>query len=213
MKYKAIIFDWDGTLMDSVGKIVECIQNSAEYLGLGVPTKHDAKQVIGISLVPAMQKLFDLPNAKAAEKVANQYKSYYAQHEEVSSPLFDGVVELLTHLKQQGYLLAVATGKGRRGLLHAWEHTQTEHFFDTHRCADDAQSKPSPDMLEQILEELGIQAHQALMIGDTSYDMAMAAAIGMDRIGVSFGVHDKNILDKHKPLAVIDSINELINFL
>ncbi|MCF2950401.1 HAD-IA family hydrolase [Paraglaciecola aquimarina] len=213
MKYKVIIFDWDGTLMDSVGKIVECIQDSARHLGLPVPTSNEAKQVIGLSLVQAMQQLFALPDIKSAEKVADQYKYFSVRHYQESSPLFDGVVELLTRLKSKGYKLAVATGKGRKGLNQGWQHSNTKQFFDSSRCADDAQSKPSPDMLQQILAELNIEPHQALMVGDTSYDMAMAESIGMDRVGVSFGVHDKQTLNQHAPIAIIDSIGDLLEFI
>lgn len=213
MKYKAIIFDWDGTLMDSVGKIVECIQDSARHLGLPVPTNNEAKQVIGLSLAKAMQQLFVLPDIQSAEKVADQYKYFSVRHYQESSPLFDGVVELLTMLKGNGYKLAVATGKGRKGLNQGWEHSNTKEFFDLSRCADDAQSKPSPDMLQQILAELNMEPHEALMVGDSSYDMAMAESIGMDRVGVSFGVHDKQTLNKHAPIAIIDSINDLLKYL
>ena len=106
----------------------------------------------------------------------------------------------------------MATGKGRKGLEQGWLHSNTKMFFDLSRCGDDAQSKPSPDMLNQILEELNIEPHQALMVGDTRYDMAMAEAIGMDRIEVSFGVHDKQTLTQHSPIAIIDSIGDLLDW-
>lgn len=212
MKYKAIIFDWDGTLMDSVGKIVECIQASAVELELPVPSHSQAKDVIGISLVPALQKLFNIEDLETAQQVANRYKRYYAEHQQVCSPLFPDVIELLETLKDKGYLLAVATGKGRSGLHFAWQHTKTAHYFDTHRCADDAQSKPSPDMLKQILAEFNLTPEQALMVGDTSYDMAMAQAINMDRVAVTFGVHDHQTLSQYQPKALINSIQELLEF-
>ncbi|MGJ8680940.1 HAD-IA family hydrolase [Paraglaciecola sp.] len=212
MKYQVIIFDWDGTLMDSVGKIVDCIQDSARYLELPIPTKHEAKQVIGLSLVQAMQQLFALPDVQSAEKVADQYKYFSVRHYQESSPLFEGVIELLTALKRKGYKLAVATGKGRKGLEQGWQHSNSKEFFDSSRCADDAQSKPSPDMLQQIMSELNMEPHQALMVGDTSYDMAMAEAIGMDRVGVSYGVHDKQTLNQHSPISVIDSIGDLLKY-
>ena len=210
MKYKAIVFDWDGTLMDSISKIVETMQSSAKHLGLPVPDYDQAKNVIGISLLPALQQLFNIEDDKAAMALFHTYKEHFKDHAQISSPLFNGAVVLLETLKQRGYILAVATGKARQGLEHNWHHSNTKHFFSASRTADDAQSKPSPDMLQQILSELNLSAEQVLMVGDTIYDMAMAEAINMDRIGVSFGVHSADRLQKHNPLAVIDSLDELL---
>ena len=211
MKYKAIIFDWDGTLMDSVGKIVETMQSSAAQLGLPVPDYAQAKDVIGISLLPALKKLFQIDDEQQAMTLFDTYKSHFKQHREISSPLFKGAIELLNSLKRKGYVLAVATGKGRQGLELNWHHSNTADYFITARTADDAQSKPSPDMLQQILTELELTAAEVLMVGDTTYDMALAEAINMDRIGVSFGVHCPERLRKHKPIAVIDSLEQLLN--
>ena len=210
MKYKAIVFDWDGTLMDSISKIVESMQTSAQQLGFPVPDYDQAKDVIGISLLPALQQLFKIDDEKVAMDLFHTYKEHFKDHAQISSPLFTGAIELLESLKQQGYILAVATGKARQGLEHNWHHSNTKHFFSASKTADDAQSKPSSDMLQQILSELNLSADQVLMVGDTTYDMAMAEAINMDRIGVSFGVHSIDALQKHKPLAVIDALHELL---
>ncbi|MDU0355316.1 HAD-IA family hydrolase [Paraglaciecola aquimarina] len=210
MKYKAIIFDWDGTLMDSIGKIVETMQSSAKELGFPVPDYEQAKNVIGLSLLPALQTLFNVDDEKVAMALFHTYKAQFKAHLQISSPLFEGALALLEELTRRGYILAVATGKARQGLEHNWLHSKTEHFFSASRTADDAQSKPSPDMLEQLLKELALPVEQVLMVGDTTYDMAMAEAINMDRIGVSFGVHSAQELSKHKPLAVIDSLQELL---
>jgi len=210
VKYKAIVFDWDGTLMDSISKIVESMQTSAQQLGFPVPDYDQAKDVIGISLLPALQQLFKIDDEKVAMDLFHTYKEHFKDHAQISSPLFTGAIELLETLKQQGYILAVATGKARQGLEHNWHHSNTKHFFSASKTADDAQSKPSSDMLQQILSELNLSADQVLMVGDTTYDMAMAEAINMDRIGVSFGVHSIDALQKHKPLAVIDALHELL---
>lgn len=210
MKYKAIVFDWDGTLMDSVSKIVESMQTSAQQLGFPVPEYEQAKNVIGISLLPALKQLFNIQDEKAAMDLFHTYKDHFKNHAQLSSPLFTGAIELLQKLKQQGYVLAVATGKARQGLDHNWHHSNTKRFFSASRTADDAQSKPSPDMLQQLLIELNLSADQVLMVGDTTYDMAMAEAINMDRIGVSFGVHSRDELQKHNPLTVIDTLDELL---
>jgi len=210
VKYKAIVFDWDGTLMNSISKIVETMQSTASYLGLPVPDFDQAKNVIGISLLPSLKQLFNIQDDKIATQLIDTYKKHFKEHAQISSPLFNGAIELLEKLKQQGYILAVATGKGRQGLEHNWHHSNTKHFFSASRTADDAQSKPSPDMLQQILCELNLSADQVLMVGDTTYDLTMAEAIDMDRIGVSFGVHSVNTLQKHKPLAVINTLDELL---
>jgi phosphoglycolate phosphatase len=210
VKYKAIVFDWDGTLMDSIGKIVETIQTSAKHMGLTIPNYDQAKDVIGISLLPALQKLFKIDDEKAAMDLFHSYKAHFRDHTQISSPLFNGAIELLEKLKQQGYILAIATGKARQGLEHNLQHSNTQHFFSVSRTADDAQSKPSPDMLQQILAELNLSADQVLMVGDTTYVMAMAVAINMDRLGVSFGVHNADALQRYQPLAVIDALDELL---
>ena len=135
------------------------------------------------------------------------------QFDTTPMPLFDGVNPLLAMLSEQQRYLAVATGKARLGLEQAWQLTATGHYFNTSRCADEAQSKPSPDMLLQILEQLNMQPQQAVMIGDSIYDMQMAEAIGMDRIAVSYGVHSEAQLRQHQPVAVVDHVAALNQYL
>ncbi|WP_289030068.1 HAD-IA family hydrolase [uncultured Paraglaciecola sp.] len=209
MKYKAIIFDWDGTLMDSVTKIVESMQISAKHFGLPVPSYNEAKNVIGISLLPALKKLFSIDDHEEAIKLMVTYKEHFKNHSQISSPMFEGALDMLEELKSRGHVLAVATGKARLGLEHNLLHSNTGHLFTTSRTADDANSKPSPDMLKQILAELNLQASEVVMVGDTTYDMEMAESIGMDRVAVSFGVHESKTLMRHKPIAIIDSLSEL----
>ena len=199
--------------MDSIGKIVDCIQDSAKFLDLPVPNRHDAKQIIGMSLVPALQTLFNLDSLQEAERLAKRYKQYYAAHPLTNIPLFDGAKPLICHLKDAGYRLAIATGKGRTGLVNAMTTSEMTDYFETYRCADDAKSKPSPDMLEQILQELGVKPEQALMVGDTSFDMQMAQSLGMDRVGVTFGVHDQSVLEQYQPIAIIDRLEQLLEHL
>ena len=213
MKYKLIIFDWDGTLMDSEARIVEAIQSAAQKANLPIPSKHAAKNIIGLSLGPAIQQLFSFDSQQEVDDLIAFYKSEFVTQKESISPLFEGVEEVLGSLRAKDFLLAVATGKGRLGLNAALHQTNTAHFFDTSRCADDAKSKPHPDMLEQILFELSIDPTDALMIGDTSYDMAMAEALNMDRLGVSFGVHSREQLNRHYPIGIIDSIQQLHTYL
>jgi phosphoglycolate phosphatase len=205
MKFEYIIFDWDGTVMDSAAKIVACMQKAAELAQIEVPTTAQVEHIIGISLHPAIKQLFSIDDKKADE-IATHYKSVFLEQDKIASRLFDKATETLIHLKQSARL-AVATGKARRGLERAWKHTNTKHFFELSRCADEAESKPSSDMLVQIIKEWNIEPQQALMVGDTIYDMQMAEKIGMPRVGVSYGVHDKAELLRHKPLSIIDSFD------
>jgi len=206
---KLVIFDWDGTVMDSVGKIVNCVQGAAQRLQVAVPTFDQAKQIIGLSLEPAFARLFPLADTQTRLALCEAYKEIYLHHDQTATPLFTGARELFTDLQQQGYLLAVATGKMRRGLNRIFEETQTGHFFHTSRCADEAHSKPHPQMLEQILAELKLKPEQAVMVGDTVHDLAMAHAIQMPRIGITHGVHKAADFEPFAPKAVIDSLPEL----
>ena len=183
------------------------MQKAAEFAELPRPSDDDVKHIIGISLVPAIEMLFGINNKKAQE-VSEFYKTIYLQLDTTPCPLFDGASEVLRTLTRR-YTLAVATGKARRGLSRAFEMTKTGHLFDTSICADEAKSKPSPDMLNQLMDRWGISPQQAVMIGDTVYDLQMAEQINMPRIGVSYGVHDKKVLVAHNPIHVVDDIKDL----
>lgn len=202
-----IIFDWDGTVMDSAAKIVSCMQKAADLSDLPIPSSKAVEHIIGISLLPAVITLFNIETRKA-EQVCKHYKEVFLQQDQTACPLFNGAHDLL-HALSSKFTLGVATGKARRGLQRAFCSTDSEHYFDQSVCADEAQSKPSPDMLIQLIDRWGVKADQAMMIGDTIYDMQMAEQILMPRIGVSYGVHDKLALIKHNPLTVIDCITEL----
>jgi len=206
-KYKLIIFDWDGTVMDSVAKIVNCIRSSAESLNLVPPSDEAIKNIIGMSLEKAIDVLFP-DNVAQHQALISGYKYQYSV-DTTLTPVFANVVSVLNALKEQGIVLAVATGKGRSGLERLLEQSQLRHFFSATRTSDDAQSKPSPDMLYQLLEELGISAQDAVMIGDTQIDMTMAKAAGMDRIGVTMGVHNAQQLNKLCPVATVDNYLQL----
>lgn len=213
MHYQLVVFDWDGTLMDSAGKIVNCMQMAARDSGVAIPSKHQVEHIIGISLVPAIAQLFALSDNSVVEKVVERYKYHFVNSDTVACDLFTGSVQLLSALCEHNYSLAVATGKARRGLNRAWAQTNTGQFFEYSRCADEAESKPSPDMLKQLLDVTGLKPSQAVMIGDTTYDMQMAASLGMDRIAVNYGVHQEADLRQHQPIFVADSISHLHQFL
>ncbi|WP_371193127.1 HAD-IA family hydrolase [Glaciecola sp. SC05] len=208
MRFSHIIFDWDGTVMDSAAKIVSCMQMAAVQAQLPVPSTDAVKDIIGISLSPAIARLFSI-EMQHAEQVAAYYKEIFLSQDQTPSPLFSGVIKTLDTLSAS-HVLGVATGKARRGLERAWAVTNSGHYFNAARCADDAESKPSPDMLLQLLAHWKIKPVNALMVGDTVYDMQMAEAIGMPRLGVSFGVHHPNEIIKHQPIAIVDSFSDIL---
>jgi len=207
--YKLIIFDWDGTLMDSIGRIVSSMQTAAANCSLTVPSNEQVKEIIGLSLPIALNILFPKNNDKQNEAMLAQYKFQYVEGDDTPTPLFENALNLLAALKNNDKLLAVATGKGRQGLQRVFNITDTEKYFHASRCAGEVLSKPDPDMLLSLLDELAVFPEHALMIGDTSHDMQMAQSAGVDRIGITLGVHNREILNQYKPKAVVDSLAEL----
>ncbi len=209
MKYKFIIFDWDGTLMDSAAKIVNSMQLAAGHCGVTIPTAEEVGGIIGISLRPAIQKLFNTTDDLLTDQLFEAYKNTFIKQDQTPSPMFEGAESMLAALKADKRTLAVATGKARRGLDRCWNNTGTGVYFSYSRTADDAESKPSPDMILQLLAEAGVAPEDAVMIGDTTFDMQMARDAGIARIGVSYGVHAQVHLENYAPLAVVHSIAEL----
>jgi len=208
-KYKLVIFDWDGTLMDSIGRIVSSMQTAAACCNLDVPTTTEVKEIIGLSLPRALEILFPQGSDEQLSTMVEQYKYQYVEGDNTPTPLFENALILLNALKIKDKLLAVATGKGRQGLQRVFSSTETEHFFHASRCAGEALSKPDPQMILSLLEELDILPEHAVMIGDTSHDMAMAQSAGVDRIGITLGVHDKEVLNRYQPKAIVESLAEL----
>ncbi|MDO6547008.1 HAD-IA family hydrolase [Pseudoalteromonas carrageenovora] len=206
-KYKLVIFDWDGTVMDSVGKIVNCIRQSALSLNLTPPSDDAIKNIIGLSLERAIDVLFP-EQVKHQKALIAGYKHQY-RVDMTPTPVFDDVASVLSALQEQGIMLAVATGKGRDGLERLLDQSQLRQFFSATRTSDDAPSKPSPDMLYQLLQEIGVSADDAVMIGDTKIDMAMGKAANMDRIGVTMGVHNAQQLSELTPVATVDNYQQL----
>ncbi|MGQ4275962.1 HAD-IA family hydrolase [Pseudidiomarina sp. E22-M8] len=205
MKYELLIFDWDGTLMDSVGRIVSSMQATAAHLSLPIPSDTQVRDIIGLSLEPAIERLFGTLDSERYSQFLARYRDQYVEFDPTPTPLFAGVREMLGDLRAQGYQLAVATGKARRGLQRVWQETDMAHYFDVSRCADESISKPDPRMLYELLEETQCSLDKALMIGDSIHDLRMAQAAGMDRVGVDFGVHSAQQLTAYAPLAVLSS--------
>jgi phosphoglycolate phosphatase len=199
--FDLVIFDWDGTLMDTVGKIVSCMQNVAQELMLPIPSEQEVRDVIGLSLPQIMPILF--ADHQNHQQIIDCYRRHHLASE-LLTPLFDGVELLIRNLFDAGYHLAIATGKGRQGLDNVLALTGLGDYFHATRCADDAQSKPHPEMLYSLLAHFDVTADRAIMIGDSIHDLAMANNAGMASIGVSYGAHNESRLNLLNPRAIVD---------
>lgn len=203
---KLVIFDWDGTLMDSVGQIVESLLAAAAQYEIDLSASA-AANIIGLGLPEAMAVLFPQhPHLHAEIQAA--YAAHYVPRSQ-QTRLFEGVEALLERLAAQDIQLAVATGKSRAGLDRVLADSGIADYFSVTRCASETRSKPHPQMLQEILAVTGIAAADAVMVGDTSYDLEMAQRIAMPRIGVSYGVHSVDKLNRYQPVAVVDQVLKL----
>lgn len=212
-KYELIVFDWDGTLMDSAAKIVRCFQAAARDAGVPEPEAADVRNIIGLGLDEAMDMLLPQVDAGTRRQVAQCYRRHFVDLDTTVVTLFPGVAEGLDRLHEAGYRLAIATGKARRGLDRVLRDTATAHYFCASRCADEAFSKPHPQMLHDILAYTGVSADRALMVGDTTYDLEMAAAAAVGSLAVSYGAHERERLLRHQPLACLDSFADVCRWL
>ncbi|MBK1643992.1 HAD family hydrolase [Thiocapsa imhoffii] len=213
MTFDLIVFDWDGTLMDSEARIVNCLQAAFRDLGLSPPAREVARQVIGLGLEEAILRL--LPRGDAATRGALEtgYRRYFLEVDATPAALFPGARETLETLAARGYRLAVATGKGRHGLAQALAETGLGPLFQATRCADETRSKPHPQMLLELMDELGAAAAATLMIGDTEYDLQMAMSARTKALAVSYGVHPVARLMAQGPLACLDDLRVLPDWL
>lgn len=206
--YRLLIFDWDGTLMDSAAHIVASIQASAVDLGLAVPDRERASYIIGLGLREALSHLFPELPEEEHPRLADRYRHHYLGRDH-TIPLFVGVEPMLRGLAGRGARLAVATGKSRLGLDRALAQSGLGPLFEVTRTADEAFSKPHPAMLEMILAATGVAAADALMIGDTVHDLEMARNAGMDSLAVSYGAHHGALLAGCAPRVICGSIPDL----
>ncbi len=207
-QFDLIVFDWDGTLLDSTASIVASMQAAARDLGLPVPDERSASHVIGLGLQDAMQRAMPDLDPKSYPRMVERYRYHYLSQDH-SLTLFDGVRDMLSDLAAQGYFLAVATGKSRVGLNRALNTAGLMSVFDATRCADETFSKPHPAMLHEITRELGQDLRRTVMIGDTTHDLQMAGNAGAAAIGVHFGAHPREELQAMSPLFGADSIADL----
>ncbi len=211
-RFDLIAFDWDGTLFDSTGLIVRCIQEACRDVGVAVPSAADAAYVIGLGLGDALRHAAPGLSAERYPELGKRYRHHYVakQHEVV---LFDGTVPMLQALKQRQHGLAVATGKTRRGLDDALQQVQLHTLFDATRTADETAGKPHPLMLQELMAEMGTAQARTLMVGDTTHDLQMAANAGVPSVAVSFGAHEPEAFHAFEPLFVAHSTAELHDWL
>jgi len=207
-QFDLIVFDWDGTLMDSTATIVKSIQAAAKDLGLPVPDNEAASHVIGLGLQEAMQAVLPGLDPKYYPRMVERYRYHYVTKDK-GLELFGGVREMLAELSQQGYFLAIATGKSRVGLNRALDAAKLLSVFDATRCADETFSKPHPAMLQELTRELGQDMRRTVMIGDTTHDLQMAINAGAAGVAVHYGAHPSHELLALNPVYSADSVTEL----
>lgn len=212
MRYDLIVFDWDGTLLDSAALIAETLRVACTRMGLPVPLEEHARHVIGMGMFAALRHVApELPPERLPE-LFEHYRAHYLPREHLLRP-FDGVAELLQGLEGAGHLLAVATGKPRVGLERGFVATGFKPHFVASRCADESHPKPDPDMLLHLMEVTGSEPQRTLMIGDTSHDLMMAHHAGVDALAVSYGAQPRAFLEQHPARGVVDSVPELARWL
>ncbi|MDH5357778.1 MAG: HAD-IA family hydrolase [Gammaproteobacteria bacterium] len=201
-RYQLIVFDWDGTLMDSTGHIVNCMQQAITRLAL--PSLEDSaiSHIIGLGLNEAVQALYPEIDVETSEQLANTYREVWLTTP-YETPLFDNAFNLVQYLSEQSYFLGVATGKSRRGLDKVLKSTSLGSFFHATRCADECHSKPHPQMLEEVMDFVGVSPKETLMIGDTEYDLQMANNAGADSLGISHGAHGVETLLACQPQEIV----------
>ena len=208
-EFELLVFDWDGTLMDSEARIVACLEQAVRTVGAEPRARQALRNVIGLGLTQAIQRLYPQGDEAFIAAFTAAYREYFLFQDRTPSELFAGSRRVVEGLAAQGYLLAVATGKSRRGLERELAETGLEPLFHVTRCADETFSKPHPRMLEEIMTDLDTAPARTLMIGDSEYDMMMANNAGTASLAVSYGVHDLDRLMQHGPKGHVNAIDEL----
>lgn len=209
MEVKAVIFDWDGTLVDSVDHIADSLHQAATELGYPALEREAYRDIIGLGMVEALERLYPGIGRNELAAIREGYANYFFRKVTTPQNLFDGMADVVLDLQRSGRGCSVATGKSRKGLEPALVSSGLGAHFDVTRCADETRSKPDPRMLEEILHFYGIEPAEAVMIGDTRYDLEMAQRIGMPSIGVEWGVHKRDVLGSYAPHAIVDSVPDL----
>jgi len=207
-RYELVIFDWDGTIMDSTGLIARCIQDACRELALPVPSDADARWVIGLGASASVKFVAPTLEPQRHAEFASLYRGNYLAREH-EAPLFEGIPALLAQMRARDRRLAVATGKSRRGLDRALDASGLRPHFEASRCADEGFAKPHPGMLLALLEATGVEPSRALMIGDTTHDLELAANAGIDAVGVTYGAHEAPLLRERPALHLAPSVEDL----
>ncbi|AYN21510.1 HAD-IA family hydrolase [Alcaligenes aquatilis] len=207
-RYAAVLFDWDGTVMDSTYSIASSIQLASADLELPVPSIQQASWVIGLSLESALYRAVPDLTAEQMPLFLERYRYHFMQRDP-HIKLFDGILPFMGELRGRQIALGVATGKSRQGLDRVLQQVNLSTFFDATRCADETRSKPDPEMLHQLLAELMLEPEQVLMVGDTVHDIHMAANAGMDSVAVTYGAHDPQTLAKAEPTVMVDNVTQM----
>ncbi|KAA0011404.1 HAD-IA family hydrolase [Billgrantia pellis] len=214
MRYRLVIFDWDGTLMDSVARIVACMQAAALEAGWGHLEEAAVRDIIGLGLPEAIDRLCPGIDAERFELLRRRYAYHFVEGSRAPMPFFSGVEAGIATLREHDERrLAVATGKSRRGLDRIFRESGSGGWFHASRTADETRSKPHPQMLEELLIELDVPIEEAVMVGDTEYDLEMARALGMDRVAVTWGVHAPERLAACRPVYTAGAVEELFDWL
>jgi len=212
MNYDLVVFDWDGTLIDSTNMIATSLQDACRDVGAPVPTREDALYVIGLNLEDTFRRVVPDLDVEGRARLAERYRHHFLAREH-EAPLYGGVPEMLADLHARGRRMAVATGKARRGLERALDATGLRGWFEATRCADEGFAKPHPDMLLMLLELTGVEPRRALMVGDTTHDLELAANAGVDAVAVSYGAHDEELLATRPAKARVSTVSDLHRWL
>ena len=207
-KFDLIVFDWDGTLVDSANAIVFSLQGAARDLGVTEPSNKEARYVIGLGLSEAIKHLFPRISSQKLFLISERYRYHYLTQDKKIS-LYKGASEIIKALHAENFLLAVATGKSRAGLNRSFKSSELGNFFHASRCADETFSKPHPAMLLELMSQFDVEANRTLMIGDTTHDLQMATNACVSGVGVTYGAHPKENLETLAPLACVESVTKL----
>ena len=211
-RYQLIVFDWDGTLMDSTGHIVNCMQTAISTMALPPLKNSDINHIIGLGLNEAAQALYPEIDSETINILAETYRKVWLGNPQ-ETPLFDNAHQLIQQLSEQDYFLGVATGKSRKGLNKVLANTKLEPFFHATRCADECFSKPHPQMIEELMDYLGVEPKETLMIGDTEFDLQMAHNAGADSLAISHGAHGIETLQACQPQAIVADLHQVQQWL
>ena len=210
---KLLVFDWDGTLADSTAAIVKAMQAAIGECGVESRSDDNIRDIIGLGLLQAVAALYPDMEVAAQEDIAQKYRMHYSLANQGMTMLFPGVNNTLDHLKTMEYQLAIATGKSRKGLNNSLKQAGVEEFFHFSRCADETFSKPHPQMLLEIMDELDAKPGQTVMIGDSEYDLQMANNAGVRPVAVTYGSQSREHLLKYNPVACLNKITDLVGWL